>query len=105
MTEWESFRKRETDFEGELIVPITFHDGEHFPERARDTEQTDCSAYASRFSAFWESQQAVEFEKVLKKIASRLGKVIKAAPAFTPDFPVVEGKIENAPAVGMRRLD
>ena len=105
LSEWTSFREREKRLDMRshgLIAPMRFHDGEHFPQDARNVEWADVAPYAYTVQAFWTSQRAIELEDVLKAFAKSVAGIIKTAPPFQPDWPVVEttapptGKIELA---------
>jgi hypothetical protein len=63
MSEWRSFREREKQLNMTshgLIVPVRFHDGDHFPEEARDVQWIDVAPYTYTVSAFWASPRALE---------------------------------------------
>ena len=81
---------------------MRFHDGEHFPQDARNVEWADVAPYAYTVPAFWSSQRAIELEDVLKAFAASVARIIRAVPVFQADWPVVEtqapltGKIELA---------
>ncbi len=48
VSEWKSFRRREEQLglaSHGLIAPLRFHDGEHFPDEAKNVQQADVSAH------------------------------------------------------------
>jgi hypothetical protein len=105
VSEWRSFLAREKRLNltsHGLIAPVRFHDGEHFPEEAREIQWTDVASYTYTVPAFWASQRALELEDRLKELARSLAKIVKGAPPFAPDWPIVQvpapggGKIELA---------
>lgn len=89
-----------------LIIPASYHDGKHFPEVARAIQFLDFSEYASTIDAFWQSVDAVTFDKKLKDFSKNIAKKIDSAPPFHKDFPfhkkqattqnqIVIGRISN----------
>jgi hypothetical protein len=88
LTEFNSFLKRQEQLNRKgLIIPASFHDGEHFPNEAKAIQYLDFSNYANTISAFWNSSDAVEFEKIIKKYSKDIADKIKNAPLYQPDFP------------------
>lgn len=91
VSEWKTFMKRETDFDRELVLPASFIDGESFPPEAKAKQIMDFSDYTSTAARFWETSIAVDFEnRRLKPFAKDVAALVRGAPPFTPDFPVVE---------------
>lgn len=98
LTEFHSFLKRQEDLKKKgikagLIIPASYHDGQHFPSEAKAIQFLDFTEYASTISAFWRSSDAVEFEKKIKEFAKSIANKIENAPNFDVDFPF--WKIEN----------
>jgi TIR domain len=107
VSEWKSFLAREQRLQMEshgLIVPLRFHDGEHFPEEARLVQWTDVAAYTSTVPAFWTSQRAIELEDKLKAFAVSVANVIRRAPQFEPDWPTLEASALPVPKIGLAQL-
>jgi hypothetical protein len=108
LSEWASFREREKRLNMTshgLIAPIRFHDGEHFPPEAREVEWTDFSPYAFTVPAFWTSSKAQELEELLKEeLVRSVAKIIKSAPPFDPDWPVVEVPAGGSAKIELARL-
>jgi hypothetical protein len=75
-----------------LIMPVQFHDGETFPVEINELQMEDVREYAVVTEAFWRSANAVRFEEVIKKISDRLAKMIKGAPEWRENFPVIQMK-------------
>ena len=103
MSEWMSFRereKRQNMISHGLIAPMRFHDGEHFPQDARDVQWIDVAPYTYTVPAFWTSHRALELEDRLKELARSVAKIIRSAPPFVPDWPIVE-----APAAGSGKIE
>jgi hypothetical protein len=107
VSEWQSFLEREKMVgvpPHGLIAPIRFHDGEHFPDAARVVQWTDVSQYTSSVPSFWNSQRAIELEDRLKSLAKSVQQMIQNAPAFRPDWPIVELKAPVAKKIELVRL-
>jgi hypothetical protein len=107
MSEWLSFRERErvANLPDGLIAPIKFHDGEHFPPEAQKRQWVDVSKYAFTFPAFWETERALELEDLLKDLAKDVSRMIANAPAFRPNWPVVDRpNLLPQPQVVLERL-
>lgn len=107
VSEWQSFLERERKLGLEshgLIAPVRFHDGEYFPPEAEKVQWADFADYTATLPAFWQSQRAVEFEQVLKKFAGSVAGLVRRAPPFQADWPIVEGLPIDLPTVPLRRL-
>ena len=107
VSEWTSFRERERRLNLRshgLIAPMKFHDGEHFPEEARNVQWTDVAPYTSSVPAFWTSQRAIELEDVLKVLARSVARMAGNAPPFEPDWPIIEAPALATPRIGLARL-
>jgi hypothetical protein len=103
VSEWRSFLEREKRLSmvsHGLIAPVRFHDGEHFPQEAREVQWTDVAQYTSTLPAFWASPRALDLEDKLKELAQSVAKIIRSAPPFAPDWPIVE-----APAAGSEKIE
>lgn len=106
VSEWESFRERErildlTDHG--LIAPARYHDGEHFPEAARQIQCADFAPYTSTLKAFWDTSHAVEFENRIKDFAKSVALIVRRAPDFQ-EWPVVDAEPAAPAHVDLRRL-
>lgn len=92
-SEWETFLEREKMLSmktGRLIIPAIFHDGEHFPEEAKNIQAMDFTEYNSTMTFFWKSEDGYNFEKKkLKAFAGDIAKKLKNAPAYKKNFPIV----------------
>jgi hypothetical protein len=107
VSEWQSFLERERIVRIEphgLIAPLKFHDGEHFPPEARRIEWEDVAAYAVTVPAFWTSSKAVELEIKLKAFAGGVANIVRRAPPFRPDWPIVEADGLAAPKIALAKL-
>jgi hypothetical protein len=107
VSEWASFRAREARLDlvsHGLIAPLKFHDGEHFPEEAREIEWTDVAPWTSTVPAFWASSRALELEDALKGFARSVAGMIRRAPQFQADWPIVEQDAAPAAKIELARL-
>jgi len=107
VSEWSSFRERETRLglaSHGLIAPLRFHDGEHFPQEARDVQWTDVAPFTSTVPAFWTSARALELEDVLKTFARGVASIIRRAPPFEADWPIVEKAAGPPVKIELERL-
>ena len=91
VSEWQTFLKREELYNRELIIPASYHDGQHFPSAARDSQFDDFSNFTSIMARFWETDRAVEFDlRKLKAFAKDAAILIRNAPPFDDHFPLIE---------------
>lgn len=105
LSEWNTFLAREEMLgitAGGLIIPAKYHDGEHFPEVAKDIQAVDFTDYNSTMAFFWNSEDGYMFERdKLKTFSKDIAKTIRRAPEYRPDFPVV---IVEDKAIGPKPL-
>jgi hypothetical protein len=88
-----------------LIAPVRFYDGDYFPDEAKAVQQADFRDFGSTVSSFWQCDRAEEFERtLLKAFAVSLAGVVKRAPAFQPDWPIVEAAGSPYPPSPLKRL-
>jgi hypothetical protein len=106
-SEWASFREREKRLNMQshgLIAPMRFHDGEHFPPEAQAVQWTDVAPYTSTVPAFWNSPRAIELEDLLRPFARSVANIIRSAPQFEADWPVVDAQALPAAKIELARL-
>lgn len=108
LSEWQAFRRREALLGKEstaLVAPIRFHDGEHFPEEAREVQMADFREHTSLLEAFWETRDARALEKLIQGFSSDVAKLVKNAPAFDPTWPAdLNEQVPKAPKIGLAQL-
>ncbi len=107
VSEWKSFLEREKIVQlasHRLIAPLKFHDGEHFPAEAQHVQWQDVTQYAFTVRAFWDSQKAMELEEKLKTFAHRLASIVREAPPFRQNWPIVESPGSPVPTISLARL-
>jgi len=104
ISEWKNFMLREENLKinETLIIPIKYHDGEHFPPEAKIRQQFDLTDYACPIEAFWESQKAVDLVYKIKEIAPNIAKAIKKAPPFDPEWKEIIIKPEKLSKIAFR---
>ncbi|HTF04415.1 MAG TPA: toll/interleukin-1 receptor domain-containing protein [Bacteroidia bacterium] len=104
LSEWQSFEKREQLAQGsKLILPLKFHDGEHYPEQAQLRQILDVSNYTNTNSAFWETAKAIELEDKIKDLCKDLARAINSAPAYDVNFPLWIEKDDPEPPTSTRQ--
>lgn len=97
LAEWKSMCRREALLAKgrkkgcRIIYPVTFADGEHFPEEAKNTQARDLRSWNIPHLVFRETQDYVTFDREVQRIARELAAMIQGAPAFR-DWPVVRPK-------------
>jgi|ERR1039458_5314020 hypothetical protein len=92
LTEWRSFLERERLSKLPkygLIAPMRFHDGERYPEEAKNTQSVDITQYATTLPGFWDTSRAIELEERLKEFSIDVARMIVEAPAFQRGWPIV----------------
>lgn len=89
VAEWQTFMEREEKFGVKLVIPARIHDGDRYPEAAKNVQSRDFSKFASASPRFWDSHLALEFEQDhLKSFAEDIRQAILASPDFTGSFPL-----------------
>jgi hypothetical protein len=107
VSEWKSFLEREKLCAVQayrLIAPLKFHDGEHFPQEASNVQWEDVAEYAFTIPAFWDSQRAIELEAKLKTFAHSVANMVRKAPPFDRNWPIVEREGAPAPGIVLAKL-
>jgi TIR domain len=71
-----------------LILPIRFHDGEHFPAHMRQMQPEDFTPWAFGAPYFADSAHNIGFVEAVKQLAVRLAARLPHVPAWDPAWPV-----------------
>ncbi len=88
LIEFHSFLERQEMLNKKgLIIPASYHDGKHFPNDAKAIKFLDFSDYASTIDAFWQSPDAVIFERKIKDFSKNIASKISSAPPYRDNFP------------------
>lgn len=106
-SEWRSFREREKLLElqaHDLIAPLKYHDGEHFPEEAKIVQWTDVSSLNYTSPGFWTTARAMELEDLLKTFSVSVARMVKSAPAYRDDWPIVQANGVAQPKIALAKL-
>jgi hypothetical protein len=92
VSEWKSFLARERMLGGKikLILPVSIHDGEHFPDETTNIRIMGLQEYSSTSNAFWNTAKSVELEEMIKIFAREVGIAVLSAPEFDPKWPFEE---------------
>jgi hypothetical protein len=103
--EWGSFVERRRLSQSDLVVPVGLHDGEWFPREVKALQELDFRSFFVTAAAFEESPLFIEYENALKRLAARVAKVVRAAPAPPAGgWPVAEAPLLEPPPIGQPRL-
>jgi hypothetical protein len=107
VSEWRTFQEREKILgfdSGGLIIPLRFHDGEWFPDDAQQYQSFDISKHTSTSPSFWETARADELDQKIREFSAKLAIKIRNAPAFCPDWPVLESEPVPVPPTSLKRF-
>ena len=91
LLEWHSFSLRGRLMGKNLIIPAAIHDGQAFPDYAKDIQEAGFQDYVIIGPGFRKTTRYVDFQDDLKKFSTNIAKRIKAAPEFA-DWPLAEEK-------------
>lgn len=104
VAEWRTMRRRESLTRKTAIVPVTFRDGDDFPNDAKSTQQHGFHDFAYTAPAFRNSSRFIDFENEVKKLSTRLRRVIDDAPPWESRWPVLEPEPEHDSTQPLPRL-
>ena len=107
VSEWKSFQARDTILGNStftLVLPIRFHDGDWYPDEAKEIQSIDLRSYTSTLSAFWQTSKAVELDEKLREFAENVAKAVINAPEYNPDWPVIESEPIPTPRITLNRI-
>lgn len=88
---------------GGLIYPVTFADGEHFPDEAKIAKPKDLRKWNIPHPSFKETKDFIELDKEMQSLCEELGKMILQAPPWD-DWPVVTPPATSEVKVSLPRL-
>lgn len=103
LIEWRSFHERQKSTQRVLVLPLSVHDGESFPNEARGLQAQNFSDYVLIGAAFRETRLYVEFQQRLKQFAQKVALAVRDAPPFD-DFPIAQAQAEALAPVPQLRL-
>jgi hypothetical protein len=107
LTEWASFIQRQQieDASGTvLIIPMKFHDGELFPQEARDITTLDLTRHAGTTRAFWSTVRADELDQMIQRFARDVAQAVEHAPPFDSTWTVHHTEPDGPKDFPMSRL-
>ncbi len=98
MAEWQSFRRREAllglfndEHPRGLVYPVRYSDGDHFHAEARITQcRRDFSELNYPDEVFRLSVKYLEFDNLVRAMASDLASLLNDVPSWSDTFPIVE---------------
>jgi len=92
LAEWRSMLAREKlvtpNQPDGLVYPVIFSDSESFPEAASSRQSRDLKAWSYPFPSFQRSDNYEHFYREMRYIAAELGRKLRGAPPWQPDWPV-----------------
>lgn len=104
LIEWQTFANRGVSAKRNLVVPVTVHDGEAFPDPARASQVADLREFVIIGEGFKRTERYVDFQDRLRQLAARVAKVVCEAPAISA-WPIAEPRaVPDEPAILMPRL-
>ena len=65
---------------------------------------TDVSAYNSTLPAFRNSTRALELEEILKVFSTKVAQMVRTAPVFRDDWPVISRQTLERPRIELAKL-
>lgn len=90
LSEWQAFQKREEicnlGVQG-LVAPIRYHDGEFFPQAAKEIQMTDFRKHTSLLPAYWDTRDAVVLGEKIRVFAESVARIVNSAPPFDSNWP------------------
>jgi hypothetical protein len=69
-----------------LILPVIVHDGQHFPDYAKDIQFLDCRDYFIPGPGFQRTPKYLEFYERVREFSSSVASVIQEAPIWKEEF-------------------
>jgi TIR domain len=96
LAEWQTMRSREQlvglrtrNNPRGLIHAISYADGQHFSDDAKQTQWREMNQWAIPVPVFRETREFVVFYQEMRKMAGELAKQIERVPAWSETWPVV----------------
>lgn len=112
LAEWNSMLERESLLQGSghnlrrgLVYPVVYSDGDHFHQRARDTQyRRDLSKFTYPYPCFRESTTYLSFHDTMMSVAEEIESHLSEIPDWQPDWPIVEPELTPSPPMGLPRI-
>jgi len=73
-----------------LIYPILYSDSENFPLSERQRSWVDFKEYAHPDPVYQQTADFINFHKRMRQLAADLVELVRQAPEWRPDWPVIE---------------
>lgn len=87
-----------------LVYPVVFHDGEHFPKDAKNTQSKSLREWNYPYPQFSETPEYLRFDKALQDVAKEIATMLGRAPKFKAGWPVVKPKVKTDTKMKLPRL-
>lgn len=95
LTEFHSFWERGKSKQARVLLPVSIHDGEAFPDDIRENLQFESfSEFVTVGEGFKTTKRYSDFQDLLKVFSKRVAELVCKAPPFEA-WPLVEKKIFN----------
>ena len=107
IAEWDSMLEREKRLAKNgskptrgLVYPVIYSDGDHFDQRAKDTQhRRDLTKYNYPYDCFRDSTAYLSFHDAMMAMSQEIEAHLKDIPDWQPDWPVATPKpIPESPA-------
>ena len=89
LTEFHSFLERSRTEKAKVLIPAAVHDGEAFPDEARNIQIADFADFVIVGPGFRETKKFMMLQEKLTKFSLRVAELVSLAPAFK-EWPIVE---------------
>jgi hypothetical protein len=89
LTEFHSFLERGKTNNARVLVPVSIHDLEPFPEEAQNLQTVNFTDFVIVGNGFKETKKYSDFQDELKKFSKRVAQLICKVPTFQ-EWPIVE---------------
>lgn len=109
MAEWESMYQRqviikENGSDNILVYPILFSDGDNFPENYKKVQWKCFKKWNYPEPVFRDTTMYIDFVKEIQLVCEELDKIIKSAPPWNENWPVISPNINEENILKLPRL-
>ena len=112
LAEWRSMLERETllqqsghDLRRGLVYPVVYSDGNHFHQRAKETQyKRDLSEFTYPYPCFKQSIAYLSFHDTMMAIAEEIESHLLEIPDWEPNWPITEPEPTPLSPMGLPRI-